>query len=373
MKQSSVNWRHAAKTTLCAALVVNLHVWNAGCGVTGPIPLSDGWVRVPLDAGSALKSALRGTRLEAVSALEVNAATGHFRMALADTGGSVRGTFGWIDGSPVVSSIEFTQGDVSAAFEFDSLKRITLATTSTGTAWLPDSLDSPLLFGPGASGVDAYIAANATLCSRTRATPAPSLGGGGTGGGSSGGGTVPPFQSGAKAIAASQEIPNEIAGVLGVLGFVLALQAGAAMWPALYFVFQVVVAVNLTMSIFGTNGSSGGSGTGSSSTITGDATVRVINNRTDGVPIWYVVLVQDPVTGAPGSNLLGDEGIPAGSFRDFAVPPGVRTFNLVSPNGAECYEIFERAGVTLTSNVITEISLLETDPGRNYPDGCIPN
>lgn len=352
-------------------LTLNAHVWIAGCGTGMPFPTLDGWVRVEVVSGHALKSVVRGSNLESISALEVNPGTRQFRFVLPGQDQTVTGGYEIVGGVPVVSSVEFAKGGLSATFEFDSQKRITQAFTSTGQRWQPENLDSPLLFGPGASGVDAYIAANATLVGQLRSLD--SLGGGNEPGAGSpgvgGGGGVPPFQSG-KAILAAQDVPSEISGVLGILGFILAIQATAAAWPALYFVFQVVVAVNLTMSFLGVSAPTGEPNTGDPSTVTGDATIRVVNNLSDGTPIWYVVMLQDPITGAPGANLLGEEGIPAGSSRDFAVPGGARSFNLITPSGTQCYLIYDKGQVTLSSGGVVEIVLVDSDSGDTYPEEC---
>jgi hypothetical protein len=149
----------------------------------------------------------------------------------------------------------------------------------------------------------------------------------------------------------------------------LGLQGAAAAWPVLLLALNIVVAVNLTMGMLSIGGEVDGGST--SEPITGGATLRVINDRSDGVPIWFVVLLVDAQSGLPGGNLLGEEAIPAGETRDFAVPPGVRDINVISPLGSECYEIFQRLGTELVLDTVTELPIVQTDSGQLYPSDCI--
>lgn len=376
MNQNSRPLGYSCRAAVCILLTLNLHIWQAGCDVGGPMFLQDDWMRLDVTAGQTLKSVVQPSTFAGVSAVEVNPSTGQFRLVIPDTGRRVSGSYALIGGQPTVTMVEFEARGLVVAFHFDAFRRITLVTSSTGQRWSPSELVSEQLFGSQASGVDAYIAANANIVSQVRqlddAPGSPTGGGSGGGsGGGGGGGGLPGFQAGAKEISAAQEVPGDISSLLGILGGILVLQAAVAGFPVLYFVFQVVVAVNLTMGTLGGSPTTGG-GTQSAGPVTGEAKVRVINNLTTGVPIWYVVLVQDPTTGATGSNLLGDEAIPAGGERTFSVPPGVRDFNIITPLGTECHRIYRRNGIGLQASIQVDLVVSDSDVGEIYPDGCNP-
>lgn len=373
MNRNSRPIGYSCRVAVCVLLTLNLHVWQAGCDVGGPMLLQEGWMRLDVSSGQSLKSVVQPSTFAGVSAVEVNPSTGQFRLVLPDAGRRVSGSYALVGGQPMVTTVEFEARSLAVAFHFDAFRRITLVTSSTGQRWSPDELIAEPLFGSQASGVDAYIAANANIVSQVRQVDDAGVQptGGGSTGGSGGGGGLPGFQAGAKQIASAQEVPGDISSLLGILGGILALQAAVAGFPVLYFVFQVVVAVNLTMSVLGGSATTGG-GTQSAGPVTGEAKVRVINNLTSGVPIWYVVLVQDPTTGAAGSNLLGDEAIPAGGERTFSVPSGVRNFNIITPLGTECHRIYRKNGIGLQANLQVDLVVSDSDVGEIYPDGCNP-
>ncbi len=375
MTQQFKSMWHVARATLSILLVLNLHVWSTGCGGISPFDAS-GWIRINLGSTDLLKSTLLQSGFSQTTALEINPTTLQFRLMDSGPSRQVTGTYAIIAGEPVVSKIEFARNDVRVEFAFDGLKRITSISTSTGQRWTPDDPTAAPLFGPGLSGVDAYLGANQELVNEVRrmdsplSTPGHPAGGTQSGGSSGGTGGGTQFTPNAKALDAALVDLGDLSGIFGVLAVVLGLQAAVFAWPVLYFVLQVVVAVNLLMGqSIGLPGSGGG-GSNGGSTITGDATLRVINNLSGGVPIWYVVLVEDAETGQPGGNLLGEQAIPAGESRDFGVPPGTRDINLITPYAADCFRIYRRFDVPLSSGVVLQLSLADTDVGEISPADC---
>lgn len=363
------------KSILCVLLVLNLHVWQGGCG-TGATALADGWIRLAVSGDQLLGATARGSALGDVLAVDVHPPTSRFRLLLSDASKQVTGTFERFAGKDFVTQVEFQGGGLAARFELDALRRVRRITTSTGQDWRPQALDLTPPFSPGVSELDRYLAMNASLLEQVRQLDArypggaSSVGGGGsTGGGGTIGGT-PPFQSGAKTAAADQDITaDSLLPILGVLIALFSIPLIAGGLPAIYFVIQVVVGVSIILSLLGTPSTAGAVSDASSGGVTGDATLRVVNELTGGVPIWYVVLLQSG--GPPGAdgNLLGDESIPAGAAREFRVPVGDHSFNVITPDGAECFRIYSFA-VQVNGQGIAEIVLTDAKSGTIYPPDC---
>lgn len=359
---------HFLKSGICLLSIVNLHVWVGGCGGIGLGGIG-GWQRIDLSSDQPLKAALKTGGFAGITALDVNPATGEFRFVLPDNGRSASGTFAMVGGRPEVSRVSFSYQGLTASIQFDDQKRITSIENSLNQKWTPSGTEQLVPFGSQVSGVDAYLAANPELVRMVRpASGGGSSGGGSPGtGGSGGGGGLPGPVAGAKAIQTAQSQGGDVSAILGTLALILGLQGAIGAWPVLYFALQVVVAVNLTMSLFG--GTTSG-GTQSSGPITGAATLRVVNSLPGSVPIWFVVLEQDFDSGAPGGNLLGDEAIPSGTQREFAVPTGQRNFNIITPNGTECFTIYRHDDVLLQAGIVVEILVSDPGSGELYPADC---
>ena len=369
VNQRLARLNHFLKSGLCLISLVNLHVCIGGCGGLG-FGGFGGWQRIELSSDQPLKAALKSGAFAGITALDVNPATGEFRFVLPNNGRSASGTFAMVGGSPEVSQVTFSYQGLSATLHFDAQKRITMIENSLGQTWTPSAPDQSVPFGVQVRGVDAYVAANPELVRMIRPVTndgSPGSGSPGTGG-SGGGGGLPGPVAGAKAIQSAQSQGGDVSSMLGSLALILGLQGAAGAWPVFYFVLQVVVAVNLTMALFGGGMTSGG--TQSGGPIGGAATLRVINQLPGSVPIWFVVLEQDFETGAAGGNLLGEEAIPSGSTREFAVPTGRRNFNIIAPNGSECFTIFRHDDVSLQAGIVVEIQVSDPVAGELYPADC---
>jgi hypothetical protein len=356
---------HAAKAILCVALTLNLHLWTGGCGAA-PAGLTGGWFRVDLPAGSALAAATRNSAFGTATALEVNPAEGRFRVDVPAQGRSISGSYQFVNGRAVVHEIDLADSSQSVSMSFDTDNRIVEIASSGGATWRPVGAAPPSGASFGTGGVDAYVAANTELVGFARGQGQ----GGGTTGGTPGTPGGPP---GAKPRAAGQLIPSDPSGVLMALSLVTAL---SAYWPALYLALQIVVGVNLAMALAGgvvgqPGGGQGGGGVAPTPTgLVSDATLRVRNALSGNVPIWYVVLLEVRAAGLPGGNLLGEEAIPAGAFRDFFLPAGKRSLNIVVPAGERCLVIHRRTDIQLTSKAVVEIVLTDADSGELYPVDC---
>lgn len=354
------------RTAICLLAIVNLHVFSGGCGGFGLLPL-DGWQRVSLSPDQPLKSTLKSGGFSEVSAVDVNPGTGEFRFVMPASGRSAFGSFTIVNGAVEVSTVTFAYQGLEVSIRFDGQKRIVSIENSLGQKWVPTDSPDVVPLGANVTGLDAYLAANPELIQLVRPpTETGSNNGGTTPGGGSNGGLPGPVPS-AKSINIAQAQGGDVSGLLGSLGLIVGLQGAVGAWPVLYFMFQIVVAVNLTLGFLGGSPATPGPNMGP---IAGGSTLRVINQLPGGVPIWFVVLEQDFETGAPGGNLLGEEGIPAGDQREFSVPNGRRNFNIISPSGRECFIIYRHDGVSLPSGGVTEILISNTANGELYPPDC---
>jgi len=358
--------RPLIKTAVCLLAIVNLHVFSGGCGGFGLLP-PGGWQRVSLSPEQPLKSTLKSGGFSEVSALDVDPGTGEFRFVMPAGGRSAFGTFTLNNGAVEVSTITFAYQGLEVSIQFDGQKRVASIENSLGQKWGPTDAPNVVPLGANLTGVDAYLAANPELIQLVRPPTGTGSDSGGSPGGGSGGGGLPGPVPSAKYINIAQAQGGDVSGLLGSLGLILGLQGAVGAWPVLYFMFQIVVAVNLTMGFLGGSPATPGPNTGP---IAGGSTLRVINQLPGDVPIWFVVLEQDFETGAPGGNLLGEEGIPAGAQREFSVPNGQRNFNIISPSGRECFIIYRHDGVTLPSGGVTEILITNSTDGKLYPPDC---
>lgn len=381
-KKTRYSLGHLLRTLLCLVLTLHFQFWAGGCGTAGLVGL-DGWVQFPLGAGDPVKTALKASGFESAGSIAVQPSERRFRIETVDGQRVISGSYDIVNNQAEVASIEFARGSLFVRFQFDANKHVTQITSATGAAWSPVLDESALFGGFNALGVDAYLGANLALVNTVRRSidggaAAPSGGGSfpvgsGSGGGSSGGsGGLPSSQAGlnGKEILSAQLIPGDLSGIMGTLGLLIGAEAAIAAWPALLFVFQAAVGVNLLLGMLGMAPAPATQTAPAAATITGDATLRVNNNLTNGVPIWFVVLVQDLERGFAGGNLLGEEAIPAGESRDFAVPPGTRDINLIIPEGRDCFMIFRKFGVELPSRGVTELSVNDDDVGELHPSDC---
>lgn len=355
---------------LCVLLVLNPIIWNGGCTNTG-IPLADGWVRAALPSSHPLTSTLAAQGFAGASAIDLHPASGQYRVVFGDSVHRVEGAFGSSPSARRVSTMEIGSGPLAVKIEVDAQLRITGISTSTGLVWAPEKGSLDGLPSPPPEGVDGFMRANQELISLARQLDE-SLGGGatpavpGNSGGSGGGAAV----GISKGIQASQDIGGQLSSILGTLGMIIGIQAAIVHLPALLVAFQIMTALNLTPGLFGSNATTTPTAdTSNQAVITGDATLLVVNNMPGGEPIWYVVLIENKFQRLAGGNLLGDESIPNGQSRAFAVPPGNRKMNIIIPHGHECYSIYH-VDVVFSSNSTFEINLDGSETPEIYPEGC---
>ncbi len=358
------------KSLLSVLLILNLHVASGGCGAGGAFMI-DGRLRIPLTVDHPLSQSLAGSVFEGASALEVDTSTGQFQLIFPDAERAVSGAFSLNKNVLAFSALHLQANGRTVVFTLDDQKHVTSIETSLGQRWeRPDTwvgLPTDVIAG----GIDAYLGANIELVGIAR----------GLDGEPVGPNPVPtdqpndpgtPDPSAGKLRQSAQDATGGLDGVLGALAVLLGLQLAASNFPAVFFAFQLLVSVQVGMAIAGVGPSPGTPPTGGTpgTPITGTATLLVSNNLTDGTPIWFVTLIEDPSHDLPGGNLLGDEAIPAGSFRDFAVPPGVRDINIIVPHGIECYLLFKHTDVVLEDGQVTELTLEPSDVGTIIPEGC---
>lgn len=362
----------AAKAILCIVLVLNLHLWVGGCGIGGVVMI-DGKLRVNLTPDQPLTQVLAGSAFEGATAIEIDPATHRFRLIFPDENRDISGQYNLNKGQFSITQFHVEQGSRTADLALNSSKQVTSIQTSTGLQWNRPSEWVGLPVETISSGVDAYVGANIELVDVARQFD----GGGGE--------RVPPTpvgdgtndddeQDGIQKTGQAAQDATGLDGVLSGLAFVLGLSVAASNFPALYFVFQILVSAQTAMAIAGIAPAPGtpttGGGTLPGEVPTGAATLLVINELTDGTPIWFVTLIEDSTTGAAGGNLLGDEAIPAGSFKTFAVPSGTRDINIIVPNGVDCFVLYENQGISLVDEQTTEIVITDVDAGQIIPDGC---
>ncbi len=358
------------KSLLCVVLIINLHVVSGGCGPAGAI-MVDGRLRILLTPDHPLTQTLAGSVFEGASALEVDPITSDFHLVFPDASRNVSGAFSLNKNVFAFSRLHLEANGQTADLTLDDEKHVTSIETSLGQRWErpEDWVGLPLDVVGG--GVDAYLGANIELVGIARAldgelvgqNPAPS---------GEPDDPASPDPSAGKPRQSAQDSTGGLDGVLSVLAALLGLQLAVSNFPAVFFAFQLLVSVQLGMAIAGMAPSPGTPPTGGTpgAPITGTATLLVVNSLTDGTPIWFVTLIEDPSNDLPGGNLLGDEAIPAGSFRDFAVPPGLRDINVIVPHGIDCFLLFQHKDVVLEDGEITELRLDPSDVGVIIPEGC---
>lgn len=158
-----------SKSILCIAMLLGVHV-IAGCG--SGAGLLSGIQRIDLTSNSQMAGILGGTNLQGATAIEINQATGQFRLVYPEAGREISGTFVKVGGQARVTQFTFAVGDKAATVSFNAADQITQITNEGGQAWVrpnvttaaPQAPQAPR--APGArtlSTVDSYVAANADL------------------------------------------------------------------------------------------------------------------------------------------------------------------------------------------------------------------
>jgi len=383
------------KACMCIALVVNLHVWVAGCGtqpqglgvrlLTGPFTLS-------LGPGDALTKAVAGSRYNGASSLTIDPVTGAFSIDHADPGVQLRGIVAAADGRrPQVVRLELESDGRTVTITFDAAQRIDRMSTSTGLTWERPASWVGRTPAPGADDLERIMATNFELLDYAnsldeailRGEPLPSAPGEQQ--------PPPPVSDDvtAKTAQADQDIGGTLAAILLFIGIDFTLRTAIGFWPVTVWLLQVAVATGVTVALTGVtlpdlSGLLGGLfGDGSNGddpnsegppdeppppSSTTQALLRVINTRSDGAPIWTVALIDGQ--GTTGDDLLDGQAIPAGASRDFAIAPGTKEVTLQIPLSAGCSLEFTTESVTFEAEMLVEVTLSDSDQGTAVPDGC---
>ena len=150
------------KAVLCVGLIVNLNLMAVGCGQPGLMALTDGVLRLALDADHPISQALRGSDYAGATAVEVNPAEGTFHLVFPDDAREMSGRFVVEGGKPRVTEFLLGLDGRTNTFSFDTLKQITHIGNSLGQTW-----DRPAEWTAAAASedntVEAFKAANAQL------------------------------------------------------------------------------------------------------------------------------------------------------------------------------------------------------------------
>jgi hypothetical protein len=368
--------RFRLKAILCSLLILQMHL--PGCSMPPGADL-DEWISVPLSSEHPLSIALEKSIFAGAGSIEINPALKAFRLRSPDGSRSMSGAMGARGTEAAVRTIRISTASASIDLVLDAGDHITRISSGEGRVWTRPADDS----APDSDVrlLDSYLNNNTEIVDAARAmdgiTPDQTeLPGPGSN----------PQQPNGKTLATDQAIDGSLTNLISVLVAIVGLQFIVANFPAVYFAFQVFVSLQLTFGLLGITfsndqgtppvtdetpsgnpipGTTGGNTSGS----TGGATLRVSNVLTSGVPIWYVVPV--PTTGEqPMGNLLGNGAIPSGETRDFKLPQGVRTVNLICPDTGDCLRVYSKVGIEFTNGEITDVVLSTGDLGSLYPTDC---
>ncbi|MCG8405330.1 MAG: hypothetical protein MI923_09050 [Phycisphaerales bacterium] len=357
------------KAVVCTALILNLHVWAGGCGLNGVFTV-DGKIRIALTPDQPLTQTLAGSQFEGATAIEIDPAVNRFTLIFPTADREISGQYSLVKREFAITQLRLARGALSTDLALNNSKQVTSIEVSTGQRWERPAEWTGLTNDVLANGVDAYLAANIELVDQTR-----QLDGGD-------GARLPtpttdeeepesPNNEIDKSGPAAQDATGGLGDVLAGLAVVFGLQLAASNFPAIFFVFQILVSTQTAMAIAGIAPGPGAPPTTDGGVApTGTAILRVTNQLTDGKPIWFVTLIQDNNSGDSGGNLLGDESIPAGSSRDFPAPQGTRDINIIVPSGVDCFIIYANKGISLVDGRATELIITDESVGELFPQGC---
>ncbi len=166
MKSPSHPLRQRCQAALSAALILNLHVWQGGCG---------GWVDAPplevagecaacieLPPNHPLVRALSESVFVGARAIEVNPATRSFRVLFDDATLQLQGKYADGPGSLFLSELTFGRFGRAIVLNFDASKRVTSLATDAGLLWRAPAKSATAAAAPS-DGVQAYVDANLEL------------------------------------------------------------------------------------------------------------------------------------------------------------------------------------------------------------------
>ena len=348
---------------LCVGLTLNLHIGCGNMGLPAPNLKSRFSDRVVLTPGSALSATLAGTPFEGATALAVDPATREFELELPGFGLGLNGEYTLVSGDLTVTRLSLVSGDMQLDISLDTARHVIAMGTSTGLHWVRPAHWNTGPVDPELTGLDAFLSANAELVEFVRAMD------NATNGGTNGGGVSPPDSGGAdpKSDPSAQFSSGDLSAILNTLSSLLPLQAVIANLPAIIWVFEVVIAVQITMSVMGAliEQSPGGP---DPFFPTSGAMLQVTNSLSDGRPIWSVRLAMED--GTTGPDMLAGEAIPAGASRDFAVSAGVRDVAVRVPSGKSCFVEYVRKARQFVVGKTEEVVITDEDSGTLTPEGC---
>lgn len=228
-----------AKAVLCVLLLLNLHVWIAGC--TGPAnvtaPLT-GILHFQLAADHALTKALNNSALIGAEAFEVDPVLKTFRVIFAEANREVSGTYAVIDGAFTITEFTFGRFGRSVTMGLDLSKRVRTIVTDDGFHWQRPA-NWPLVV-PSSDGVEGYIEANAHLLDIARDLEQGQPPESGTGTTNPGGGD---FDAELSALV-SAKLNSADAGLL-----LLILETILAIWGPIFGILTVLLTIFLVIAL----------------------------------------------------------------------------------------------------------------------------
>jgi hypothetical protein len=361
---------HCLKALLCCVLTLSLHILPAGCGVNYSL-MDDGSVLVPIGSGDSFVYALKNTEFARPISLRAYPTTGDFQVSFDGGDQQVFGRYFMVAGRAVLTGVTIARGEFTAQIALDSSQRIASIVLSNGKSWKrPVEMQGP----PVKRDLNApklFENANADLVAALQELgvqdPAGSTGGTPGGSQTPGGGGVKVDQASDTILLNNNQSLFNFSEILGNIGTLFFFNQVVPNLPTLLTLFSVFGSIQFVLGIVGLV-APGGTGPGTAPG--GSARLRVVNNLTGEIPIWFVTLVADPDKNLAGGNLLGQEAIPAGTTREFNVVAGTRDVNVIVPSGQSCFELFEFFDLVLTDGAATEIVITDLSIGKIIPDGC---
>ncbi|MFQ5412299.1 MAG: hypothetical protein ACE5EC_08365 [Phycisphaerae bacterium] len=355
---------------LCVGLTLNLNLWAAGCGGMG-VPtadlLSGPSDRIALNPRSALKRTLIGSPFEGATALVFDPDTQQFGLELPGIGQRLEGRYAILAGETSITDLALISGDLRLSIFLDADRHVVAMETASGLRWTRPASWQSGPSPPESTGLDAYLSANRELLDFARAMDS-ALGGGSAS--PPGQEPTPPATGspGTKSDPAAQAAGGDLSAILNTLGAILVVQGVIANLPAVIWVFQVMVSVQVTMSLVGAMIELPPADNTIPTVPPGMATLRVTNSLSDGRPIWFVSFALDD--GTTGPDMLDGQAIPAGESRDFAVITGVRDVDVRVPSGKTCFVEYVRKGRRFVAGQTEEVVITDEDSGELTPEGC---
>jgi outer membrane protein assembly factor BamB len=249
MKQAHRRRVFQSKAVFCVLLTLNLQFCISGCGVD-PAPLLAGVIRIELTPDHPLASALRGSAFEDAEALEIEPASGTFRLIFADESRELSGSFSRGVGLPAVTKLHAAKGGLSATIHLDRAKHVTRITTSEGAEWVRPAARLPEPAVGADLNAHSFLAANGELLRLARemdretaptSTGTTAVGGGTSTGGAAGAAPATPAQPGKSGQSAFAPAFVALGVLLAVFGFAVAFEI------ALFIIFAIIVVMILTL------------------------------------------------------------------------------------------------------------------------------